>query len=87
MRKNADWMGMLHERVLEFIYETSYTEVELFQQRCSLDASAGQVLLATRELVAAGLVIEKSDDGLEVTPEGREYLAGRHEPPQVSIIC
>jgi hypothetical protein len=86
MRRDTNWMGMLHERVLECLHEYGPVEVSEFQRRCSLSASEAEIDDAVGDLISAWLV-ECRDGEPELTPDGERYLAGELRPEEPSATA
>jgi hypothetical protein len=79
MRQEADWMGVVHERVLEHLDGENWSTPRLMARERpfqNLNASAGQIREKCELLARAGLVEFVTSDIVGLTGAGRRYLAG-----------
>jgi hypothetical protein len=78
MRRTARWQRTLDERILEHLYEESWSTPGCMETEPAIDATKAQIRDRCRILADAGLVAVHRDDGwyVELTTLGQQYLEG-----------
>ena len=80
MRKSANWMQLLDERILEHLSEDDWATPQTIYRETdfdALDASEARIAERCEELVSRELIAPIHGDMYEITRWGLAYLDGR----------
>lgn len=75
-RKQAGWMDILDERILEFLHANGWATPKIMAGKRPFTASEGRIQERCRMLHYAGLVAPIHGEMYELTLDGRMYLEG-----------
>jgi len=84
VRKTADWMCQLDERILEQLDEEPWSSPRVLEREITMDASESRIRERCQMLADADLIEPIHSEMYELTTWGRLYLEGevdaRHQP-------
>jgi len=76
MRKPAEWMCSLDERILEYLNDEPWTMPHVLEHELSMDASEKRIRERCQLLADADLIEPIHSEMYELTTWGRLYLEG-----------
>ena len=76
MRKPADWMSRLDDRILEYTLEHGWGAAAMFIEHDNIDVSKSYASRRFSELGENGLLEHMQNGVYHLTIEGKYYLAG-----------
>ena len=76
IRKNASWMRLCDERILESLREDGPSSPAVLAASKGVRGSEDEIYIRCKILGDAGLIVQSDHELFEITPRGRRYLDG-----------